>query len=209
MLNIRQTPVTILLLIAIGAVFLLEWRAGGSTDGNVLIALGANYGPAIRGDGEWWRLLTSTFLHIGFLHLLVNGWALVQIGGLFERWIGSVSLIAGWLVCGVAGSYASLLWRSGEDHLSAGASGAIFGLLGALITFLLRRRNALLPSARSILSSLVMWAGINVFLGFSVPGIDNAAHLGGLTAGLLLGLVLRERKRRPPPASAPYPEIPV
>lgn len=206
MLNLRQTPVTILLLIAIGAVFLLEWRAGGSTDSNVLIALGANYGPAIRGNGEWWRLLTSTFLHIGLLHLLVNGWALVQIGGLFERWIGSGSLIVGWLVCGVAGSFASLLWRSGEEHLSAGASGAIFGLLGALITFLLRRRNALLPSARSILSSLVMWAGINVFLGFSVPGIDNAAHLGGLAAGLLLGLVLRERRRRP---VAPYPEIPV
>jgi rhomboid protease GluP len=206
MLNFRQTPVTILLLIAIGAVFLLEWRSGGSTDGETLIRLGANYGPAVFEHGEWWRLLTSTFLHIGIFHLAVNSWALVQIGGLFERWIGSASLIAGWLLCGVAGSYASLLWRSGPENLSAGASGAIFGLLGALITFLLRRRHALLPSARSILSSLVMWAGINVFLGFSVPGIDNAAHLGGLAAGLLLGLVLRERKRRP---VAPYPEIPV
>jgi rhomboid protease GluP len=205
MLNLRQTPVTILLLIAIGAVFLWEWQAGGSTDGEVLVRLGANYGPAVFA-GEWWRLLTSTFLHIGLIHLLVNSWALVQIGGLFERWIGSASLVVGWLVCGVAGSLASVLWRSGPENLSAGASGAIFGLLGALITFLLRRRSALMPSARSILSSLVMWAGINVVLGFSVPGIDNAAHLGGLAAGLLLGLVMRERKRRP---VAPYPEIPV
>jgi len=206
MLNIRQTPVTILLLVAIGAFFVWETLAGGSTDSRVLIALGANYGPAVFEGGQWWRLLASTFLHIGFIHLLVNGWALIQIGGLFERWIGSGSLIVGWLLCGIAGSFASLLWRSGPENLSAGASGAIFGLLGALITFLLRRRNALLPSARSILSSLLMWAGINVFLGFSVPGIDNAAHLGGLAVGLLLGLVLRERRRRP---VAPYPEIPV
>lgn len=208
MLSLRQTPVTVLLFVAIGVMFFLETRAGGSTDGNVLIALGANYGPAVLEGGEWWRLLSSTFLHIGFFHLLVNGWALMQIGGLFERWIGSGSLIVGWVVCGLAGSYASVLWRAGEEHLSAGASGAIFGLLGALITFLLRRRDQLLPSARSILSSLIMWAGINVFLGFSVPGIDNAAHLGGLAAGLLLGLVLRPRQQRPRPV-APYPEIPV
>lgn len=204
MLSLRHTPVTALLLAVIIGVFGLEWYSGGSTDTEVLTRLGGNVKERVL-EGEWWRLVTSVFLHIGIFHLFVNGWALMQLGTLFERWIGSGKLLFAFLLCGIAGSAASVAWRA--EGLSAGASGAIFGLLGTLITFLLRRREMLVPAAKSILSQLVMWAGINIFLGFSVPGIDNAAHLGGLAAGLVLGLILRERPRLAPPPS--YPEIPV
>ena len=94
---------------------------------------------------------------------------------------------------GIAGSLASAYFSSVP---SVGASGAIFGLMGALIAFLLRRRGALTPQGKSILMQLVGWAAINVFFGFSTPGIDNSAHLGGCAAGLLLGFVLPEPQAR-------------
>lgn len=175
--------------------FLLETLSGGSKDPRVLIALGANHPEWVLGRGEWWRLVSSMFLHIGLAHLLLNGWALYQLGGLFELLAGSSRLFLVYFVTGAAGSLASLWWTQG---LSAGASGAIFGLLGALIAYLLRRREHLTPFARSLLGQLVAWAAINVFIGFSIPGIDNAAHLGGCAAGFLLGLILpgRQTERR-------------
>lgn len=189
----RNTPVTVLLLIAIAGMFLLETWAGGSTDPRVLYALGANHPGAVLEQGEWWRLASSMFLHIGFLHLLLNGWALYQLGSLFELAVGSRDLVIVYFVSGLAGSAASLWLTQG---LSAGASGAIFGLLGALIAFLLRRRGRLNAFGSSLLTQLVVWAAINVFIGFSTPGIDNAAHLGGCAAGFGLGLVLRESSPR-------------
>ena len=191
----RRTPVTTLLLIAIVLVFLLETLRGGSTDQRGLVEMGANDPPLVWQAGQWWRLLASVFLHIGIVHLLLNGWALYQLGALFELWLGSVPLLMVFLLSGAGGSLASLLWTRG---LSAGASGAIFGLLGALIAFLLRHRDVLSPSAKSLLGQLLLWAGINVVFGFSTPGIDNAAHLGGCAVGFLLGLVLgRRRQLRP------------
>lgn len=195
-LNLRQTPATAILLVAIAAVFVLEVAKGGSGDSRVLLALGANETAHVLA-GQWWRLLASLFLHSGVLHLLMNGWALYQLGSLFERWVGAGRMLTVYFASGIAGSVASLFWTRG---LSVGASGAIFGVLGALITFLLRRRSLLLPYARSLLGQLVMWAVINIALGFSIAFIDNAAHLGGLAAGLLLGLVLNDRRPAPRPA---------
>jgi len=182
----RRTPVTTLLLLAIAAGYVAQMVLGDQ-----VIEAGANYGPAVV-HGEWWRLVTSMFLHGNLVHLLVNGWALYQLAGLFEIWLGSARLLVVYFASGIAGSLASAL-ISGVP--SVGASGAIFGLLGALISFLLRRRDVLTPQARSLLMQLVGWAVINVVFGFSVKGIDNAAHLGGAAAGFLLGLVLRPRFR--------------
>jgi rhomboid protease GluP len=192
MLRLRQTPVTILLLTGIAVGFVLETLAGGSTSQQVLVALGANVPPLVW-QGEWWRLVASLFLHIGFLHLFVNAFSLYQIGSLFETWLGSARLLAVYFVCGVAASLTSVFFTRG---LSAGASGAIFGLIGALIAFLLRRRGMLSSGGRSILGQLVMWSVINVVIGFTVPGIDNAAHLGGCATGMLFGLILRPPRER-------------
>ncbi|HYX24842.1 MAG TPA: rhomboid family intramembrane serine protease [Thermoanaerobaculia bacterium] len=189
-----RTPVTTFLLVAIAAVFLLETLRGGSTDPRVLLALGADYPPYVQ-QGQYWRLVTSMFLHIGVLHLLVNGWALYQLGGLFELLLGSGRLLLVYFVSGIVGSIASNLFTR---SLSAGASGAIFGVMGALIAFLMKRRGMLTPQAKSLLMQLLLWAGINVFLGSTTPGIDNAAHLGGCAAGLVIGFFLNERPRYEP-----------
>jgi rhomboid protease GluP len=189
----RQTPVTVLLLISIGILFIAEGLLGGSTNLQVLETLGANVPPLVQ-EGQYWRLVASMFLHIGILHLAVNGWALYQLGSLFEILLGSSRLLLVYFASGIAGSIASVMFSRAE--LSAGASGAIFGLMGALIAFLLKRRENLTPQAKSLLMQLVGWAVVNVVFGFSVKGIDNAAHLGGAAAGFLLGLVLR-------PAGAP------
>jgi rhomboid protease GluP len=199
--GLRQTPATTLLLAAIAGVFVVETLAGGSTNPGVLLALGANSRQLVL-QGEWWRLATSMFLHIGFVHLLLNGWALYQLGGLFELILGTPSLLLVYFASGLAGSLASVLFNR---NLSAGASGAIFGLMAALIAFLLRRRDVLRPQAKSLLGQLVMWAGINVVFGFTYPGIDNAAHLGGFAAGFLLGLVLRQPAIQRAPPVPPLP----
>lgn len=183
----RRTPVTTLLLVAIVIGSVLQFLTGG-LDGLVTRA-GANYRPAVLA-GEYWRLVASMFLHGGIVHLIVNAWALYQLGALFEIWMGSSRLLLTYFLTGVAGSLASIMWTAGP---SVGASGAIFGLLGALIGFLLRHRERLNEWGKSLLMQFVGWAAVNVFLGFSVPGIDNAAHLGGCAAGFLLGLVLRPR----------------
>lgn len=183
----RRTPVTTFLIVAIGIGFALQFFLG-----RALTDAGANYGPAVWQGGEYYRLVTSMFLHGGIVHLLLNGWALYQLGSMVEIWMGSGRMLLIYFVGGIAGSIASTFWT---QSLSVGASGAIFALLGALIAFLLRRREFLNAQAKGLLSQLVGWAVINVFFGFSVPGIDNAAHLGGCAGGFLLGLVSRERRQ--------------
>lgn len=188
---LRRTPVTTLLLIAIAVGFVLQLLNGES-----FTEAWANYGPDVWA-GQYWRLVTSMFLHGGWIHLLLNGWALYQLGSLLELLMGSSQMFLIYFASGIAGSLASATFTR---NLSVGASGAIFGLLGALIAFLLRRRGALTPQGKSILMQLVGWAAINVFFGFSTSGIDNSAHLGGGAAGLLFGFVLPEP--RPPGAPA-------
>ncbi len=187
----RRTPVTTFLLLAIVAVFIVETLRGGAGDPRVLIALGADH-PLLIQQGQYWRLVTSMFLHASFVHIFVNGWALYQLGSLFELILGSGRLLLVYFVSGIAGSIASTLFTR---SLSVGASGAIFGVMGAIIAFLLKRRENLTPQAKSLLMQLLLWAGINVFLGFSIKFIDNAAHLGGCAAGFAIGLFLQDRPR--------------
>jgi rhomboid protease GluP len=186
----RSTPVTTALLITIVLIFVADVLTGLQ-----LTQLGADQRSLVLA-GQWWRPFTSMFLHGGLLHLVLNAWVLYQLGSLCEFLLGSRQTLGVYLVSGLAGSFASLAWQEGA---SVGASGAIFGLMGALIAFLLRRRGMLTPSAKSLLGQLVMWAGINVYLGMSMPRIDLAAHFGGFVMGFLLGLALKGRELRPQP----------
>src|SRR4051794_30333980 len=163
-----RTPVTSVLLVAIAAVFVLETVRGGSTNPQVLLALGADYPPLVQ-QGEYWRLVTSLFLHIGLLHLVLNGWALYQLGGLFEILLGSGPLLVVYFVSGIAGSIASNLFT---HALSAGASGAIFGVMGAIIAFLMKRRENLTPQAQGLFMQLLLWGRVQRFLWCSNAGSD-------------------------------------
>ena len=140
-------------------------------------------------DGEWWRVFTSLFIHFEIIHLAFNMWALATFGPLTERLFGSVNYLLIYLAAGVSGSLASISWR--PDINSAGASGAIFGVLGSLLAAHLRTGETFPSSVlRPLRNSTLIFAGYALLSGLQHEGIDNAAHLGGLAAGFLFGLVM-------------------
>ena len=159
-----------------------------SVDGELAVRWGSNYGRLTAG-GEWWRLFTSTFIHYGILHVGLNMMALYQTGRTVERMFGGLHFLALYLCAGISGSLASILWNPGAN--SAGASGAIFGVFGGLLAFMLNPRNAV---PRSVMNehrnSTFAFIVFNLAGGFAFPAIDNAAHIGGLLGGMLFGFVL-------------------
>ncbi|QIM53362.1 rhomboid family intramembrane serine protease [Hydrogenophaga crocea] len=184
---------------ALIALNVLAWlalglRGGGWTDvaPASLLAHGGNTTSSVQA-GEWWRLLSATFLHGGLMHLALNMLGLWFAGSLLERIFGSRQFLLIYLASGLAGSVASLHFAA-QSHVSVGASGAVFGVAGALIAAVLQHR-ATLPKAFStqILGGFSVYLALSLVQGFARPGIDNAAHLGGLVAGLLIAWVLPER----------------
>jgi len=155
----------------------------------VQLAWGASFGPATK-DGEWWRLGSAMFLHFGVLHLGMNMWALWDGGQLVERMYGHVRFAALYLASGLAGNLVSLI-AQGDRAISGGASGAVFGVYGALLVFLWRERGQLHPQEfRWLFWGAAGFSVATIAFGFFVPGIDNAAHIGGFVSGVLLGMAL-------------------
>jgi membrane associated rhomboid family serine protease len=186
----RGTAATVGLMIANVCVHVLvTWRLGSTEDPWVLARAGANLKAAILA-GEPWRLLTSTFLHVGALHLALNLLGLWSLGRFIEPAFGWVRFTAVYALAGLGGSLASLLL--GPPGMSAGASGAVFGILGAAIAELaLVRRRTIAPAwRRAILGNLVFVAVANVAIGALYPVIDQAAHVGGMVSGGLAALLL-------------------
>lgn len=187
----RDKPIiTILILIINCIVWLLMTLAGGSTNTGVLIFFGAKYTPAIV-SGQYWRLLTSMFIHIGFTHLAFNSFALYQLGTGAEYLYGRVKYLLIYLLSGLAGSIASFLF---SPSISAGASGAIFGLLGAFLYFGRREPHIF---SRGLGSGIIVALVVNLALGLMNPGIDNYAHVGGLIGGYLVSGALGLRGDSP------------
>lgn len=191
----RRAPVTMMLLIIIALVFGFEVMTNAFESDAAMIRLGAIV-PGLLGRGEYWRLIAAMFLHAGWLHWAVNSWALYQLGTLYETLFGSPRFALIYFVSGICASAASSMYQHGP---AVGASGAIFGILGAFI-FSIRRSPQYRhqPWTRSLISQLVFWILVNIAIGFSVKFIDNAAHLAGLVTGLLLGF-LPHRVPPPPP----------
>ncbi|WP_252311702.1 rhomboid family intramembrane serine protease [Sinobaca sp. H24] len=169
---------TYALLASVFVMFFLLEQAGGSMNMAVLIDYGAKYNPAIM-DGEWWRLLTAAFLHIGFFHLFMNSLALFYLGGAVERIFGTTRFLFIYAAAAVVGSLASF---SFNEQVSAGASGAIFGCFGALLYFGWMHKKLFF---RTMGFNVLVILAINLVFGFVVPAIDNGAHIGGLVGGFL------------------------
>ena len=189
----RPRSVTTALLgvnVAVFAVSLLLGLGGGR--GEVLVRMGAMV-PVLVVDGQYWRLVTAIFLHANLVHLLLNALGLSIFGNLIESVIGSGRMLALYLVSGFVASAVSFAFGS-VATIAVGASGAIFGLLGAWLAFNLRRRQ--LSLARSNVQGAALLIGLNLVIGFSVPGIDNLAHVGGLVAGVLGGFAVDGFGRR-------------
>jgi len=142
---------------------------------------GSLYHDAVAA-GEWWRAITSMFLHAGFTHVLLNMWALLLFGPVLERRYGSVSFASLYLASGLGGS--AVYYLLGRSEPAVGASGAIFGLFGALIIATYRQRHT--PAGRAIFSQLVILLLINLSLPLIIPGVAWEAHAGGLIAGMAI-----------------------
>jgi rhomboid protease GluP len=188
----RAVPVTVALVVLNVLLFLLMARLSLSpwslTHADPL-TWGANFGPATQ-DGQWWRLLTAVFVHFSFIHIALNMWALWDVGRLMERLLGRWRYTLLYLGAGTVGNLLSLAVQ-GNEKVTGGASGAIFGLYGALIVFLWRERRQVDPDEfRWLFSVAIAFSGVMLALGFFIPAIDNAAHGGGLLAGALLGSLL-------------------
>jgi rhomboid protease GluP len=170
---------------------------GASID--ALVLLGAKFNPYII-EGQYWRLITPIFLHIGLMHLLFNQYALSIFGREIESLFGTARFAAIYLLTGMFGSLASFAF---SPAVSAGASGAIFGIIGAMAAFLLRNRETLGQKGREHFRGLLTMIALNIFLGVTIPGIDNYGHMGGLISGLILGAILSptyaiQQLRQPP-----------
>ncbi|HWO77636.1 MAG TPA: rhomboid family intramembrane serine protease [Bacillus sp. (in: firmicutes)] len=170
-------PIFTYLFIAIQlAVFAFMELEGSSEDPRTLLEFGAKFNPLILA-GEWYRLITPIFIHIGVLHLLMNTMALYYLGTLVERIFGSVRFFFIYMIAGIIGSIASFAF---SPNLSAGASGAIFGCFGALLYFGMFQPKLFL---RTLGYNIFIVIALNLALGFAIPGIDNAGHIGGLVGG--------------------------
>ena len=189
----RSHPFTLIIIGINAGVFFLEWLAGGMSglgaDPQVIRAFGAKSNQLIQQQHQYWRLVTAIFIHIGFLHFLLNNYALWIIGQEIELLYGSARFVVLYLLTGLAGSLASYAFK--PDAQSAGASGAIFGLFGVMAMFAFRYRKELPRRlANDIRRRILPVIAINLALGFMVTAIDSAAHIGGLVAGVVLALIV-------------------
>lgn len=178
----KKNPVTVILIAIQVVVFLMMTVMGGSTNTAVLLKFGALNASLVQA-GQWWRLITPVFVHIGFAHILINSITLYFIGLYIEQLFGHWRMLVIYFVSAVAGNLLSAFWI--PNGLSAGASTAIFGLFGAFImlgvTF--RENQAIRILGRQFLILVVL----NIVTDLFVPGIDLAGHLGGLIGGFLAG----------------------
>jgi rhomboid protease GluP len=201
-----QFPVTVVLLtinlLVFAAMVFQRSASFMHPDDFQLLRWGADFGPLSLG-GQPWRILTSNYVHIGFVHILVNMWALWQLGRVTERIFGRWIYFVIYTASGISGSLLSLLHD--PMRISAGASGALFGIMGALIAALYLGKLPFPKRVRDgLLKNLVWVAVINLGLGASIPGIDNAGHVGGLVMGLALGAIIGPHLMQEPIRRAGY-----
>jgi membrane associated rhomboid family serine protease/cytochrome c-type biogenesis protein CcmH/NrfG len=195
----RRPPVTTALIalnVLVYVAMVLRGVSPLTPTGAQLLPWGANWGPLSLGHQPW-RILASNYVHVGVLHIALNMWCLWNMGWLAELIFDAWTYALLYTVCGIAGGLASLAWH--PLSVGAGASGAIFGIAGALIAALYLGHLPIPKEAlRGTLKSLVMFAIYNLAFGAVAGIIDNSAHIGGLVAGLALGAVLSKHLRTPP-----------
>lgn len=167
----------------VGQSYGVPWNIGFVTQPGAVLQRGALI-PALVAQGEWWRLLSSMFLHSGFIHLALNMISLYFLGSFVEEAFGRGRYLALYLLSGIAGGLAYLYFGA-FDVPAVGASGAIFGLLGGILGYSLRRGT--FSWQNPVIRQLLILLALNLYIGFSVPNISNTAHLGGLAGGTIFG----------------------
>ena len=182
------------LIIVNSVVFLILSMFGNTEDAYFMLQHGAMYGPSVTEAHEFYRLVTCLFLHFGIQHLLNNMVMLGALGWNLEKEIGKIKFLLIYFLSGIGGNLCSLLWdiKRGEQVVSAGASGAIFGLRGALVYRLVAwRATRVRLSGRGML----ILVALSLYFGLTSSGVDNFAHIGGLICGFLFSVLLYRRKK--------------
>ena len=201
-LNLAEPPRQPVFVYSIASINVILWIllevSGDSTNPSSLRKFGAIDSYLIW-SGEYWRLASAMFLHVGASHLAINSISLVIMGGMTERLYGHRNFITIFLVTGIIGSTTSYL-NIENGVVGAGASGAIFGCLGSLVSFFYIRKEVLGKSGKQTLNGLIILALVNLAFGFVFPAIDNWAHTGGFIAGLCSGYFLAYPPRTTQPA---------
>ena len=180
----RKSKMTFILLSIMLLYFVFLTLNGGSTDTRVLIKYGAFFPPFIVEFGQYYRFVTAIFIHIGPLHILFNGYALYAFGPQIERLMGPKKYLFFFLLTGIGGNLATFFFNF--VSVSAGASGSLFGILGAFLYLIHRHKDIVTPEGRR---SILKLLGINLLLTFTVPSISTTAHVGGLLMGYLISYV--------------------
>ena len=186
---------TIGLIIVNVVVFLLLTTRGMTEDPEFMLAHGAMYVPYVTENGETYRLFTSMFLHFGFEHLMNNMFVLGVMGAILEPEMGRIKYLIVYLASGLCGNILSAVWdiQAGSYAVSAGASGAVFGVIGALLLVAIRNRGRVGTVTGKGLIFMIL---LSLYYGFTSTGVDNAAHIGGLVSGFFLALLLYRKRKR-------------
>ena len=182
-------------LIAVNVIYFLYLEMNGSTeDTQFMVSHGAMYAPLVIERGEYYRLITSTFMHFGINHIMNNMLILFILGDNLERALGHIKYLLFYLICGVGANVASMFINlSGyRNVVSAGASGAIFGVIGGLLYAVAVNRGQLEDLSTRQLVVVIL---CSLYFGFTSTGVDNAAHIAGLVIGIIMGVVLYRRPR--------------
>ena len=180
------------LLIALNVLFFLYLEiTGSSEDAYFMYTKGAMFAPAVLEDGEYYRLLTAMFMHFGIRHIMNNMLVLFVLGDNLERALGHVKYLIFYLLCGIGSNWVSMMAHSTDTMtVSAGASGAIFGVVGGLLYVVTANRGQLEDLNTR---QLVIMIFFSLYLGYTSTGVDNIAHLSGLVIGIVLAIILYHR----------------
>lgn len=180
----KKSKVTFIFLASMIVYFIIMTLNGGSTDAETLVKYGAFYPPYIVAFNQYYRFITSIFIHIGISHILFNGYALYIFGPQIEMLMGKKKYLLFFLLTGIGGNLLTFFFNF--NSISAGASGSLFGLFGAFLYLVHRHPNMITPSGRKDIISLLV---VNLILTIVVPSISITAHLGGLAIGYLLSYI--------------------
>lgn len=186
----QKTPICVIAFAIINVVVFFLLSFGGKTeDGLYMLNHGAMYAPAFWMEKEYYRIFTSMFLHFGFEHLMNNMITFVVVGRILEPIVGKIKFVVIYVLSGVGGSLLSVLveWYREDYAISAGASGAIFGLTGALLCLTLLNRGHVAGVTKW---GMLIVIGLSLYNGFASEGVDNMAHIGGLITGLVVTFLL-------------------
>ncbi|MCR5692028.1 MAG: rhomboid family intramembrane serine protease [Eubacterium sp.] len=194
----RYIPyMTIILVAANLLVFFYTEFTGGSGDTAHMIDMGAIYEPLVLEEGQWWRLINHFFLHFGFEHILNNMVSLLVLGYALEEKMGKLLFTVFYFLCGILAGVASIVYNvyvKGEYAVSAGASGAIYGLMGGLLVLLIVSYVRKKIRGQGIIRYLI-YIALSLYTGSQDPSIDNAAHLGGFVVGFVLCFLMTRLKK--------------